>query len=837
MKLPLRLALALALTALMVPPALAQGPPGDGYVLPPASVQELFDRDKNIATLDRLSPDGDHFLIPLTQELSNLETMSERTLRLAMLEFTPRSNREWNLSTNGDYGLSIYSLKSRRSWRVELPDGIFVSDYVWSPDGSRLAFLAHFRDRTEVWTAEVATGRSARLSDRPVMATLGGARRGGGGAGSRMVQWTPDGAVLSLLVPADRGPEPSASPVPSGPTVYRTRDKATPTSTLPFLLRTPHDEALFKYYTTAQLARLEAGKAPVPIGEPAMYLEFSVSPDGRHILRERLVEPFSRIVGYTSFGRELEVMDATGRVLASVRRTPLQEAQRRGGAGGGGDDARDVAWRPDGKGLSFLMREPRPRGGNEAEADAMPRKDRIMLLAPPFDMAQARPIVVTEHGLSDVSYPPDGRYAFATETRTGPGPRRQDIVAFDLSVPPPSLSRRILAGDIDPEDVVALPGRIMTRSTANGVVSAIVSPDGNAAYLAGDGFKADFRPRPFVDRVGVTMESAGRKSRVFEGAADAFERPLVPLDDDMAGLVIAREGKSTVPDSHLWTGGGQAENLTANRDPYPEITAARRVDFEFTRRDGLKIQGRISLPLGYQTGTRVPAIFWTYPREYADAEEYERAAIRSRNHHAFTPLSFLRWSDIWLTQGYAIVYPDIPILGEDGLYNDHFVSDMTDSMYAAIRKVDELGFVDIDRIGHGGHSYGAFTTANALAHTPFFKAGIAGDGAYNRTLTPMTFQGERRDIWDAPETYLELSPFFYADQINTPLLMYHGAQDNNSGTFLIQSERMIQALTGLGKTAALYVYPFESHGPRAKENYLDLWARWLGWFDRYVKGK
>ncbi len=152
-----------------------------------------------------------------------------------------------------------------------------------------------------------------------------------------------------------------------------------------------------------------------------------------------------------------------------------------------------------------------------------------------------------------------------------------------------------------------------------------------------------------------------------------------------------------------------------------------------------------------------------------------------------------------------------------------------------MRKVDEMGYVDIDRIGHGGHSYGAFTTANLLAHTPFFKAGIAGDGAYNRTLTPMSFQGERRNIWEAPTTYLELSPFFYADRINTPLLMYHGAQDNNSGTFLIQSERMIQALTGLGKDAVLYIYPFESHAPRAKENLLDLWARWLGWFDHYVK--
>ena len=184
-----------------------------------------------------------------------------------------------------------------------------------------------------------------------------------------------------------------------------------------------------------------------------------------------------------------------------------------------------------------------------------------------------------------------------------------------------------------------------------------------------------------------------------------------------------------------------------------------------------------------------------------------------------------------------MVYPDVPILGQAGRFNDHFVADMTETMYAAIRKVDEMGYVDVDRIGHGGHSYGAFATANLLAHTPFFKAGIAGDGAYNRTLTPMTFQGEQRSIWDAPTTYLEISPFFYADQIHSPLLMYHGEQDNNSGTFLIQSERMMQALTGLGKKAALYVYPFESHGPRAKENYLDLWTRWLEWFDLYVKGQ
>jgi len=281
------------------------------------------------------------------------------------------------------------------------------------------------------------------------------------------------------------------------------------------------------------------------------------------------------------------------------------------------------------------------------------------------------------------------------------------------------------------------------------------------------------------------------------------------------------------------TTGGTLENLTRNVDPFRQLTSARRIDFEFTRRDGLEIQGRVSLPVDYVEGTQVPAIFWTYPREYRSEDDFNNATIRARNHNAHTRLTWLRWSDIWLTQGYALVYPDIPIVGEN--YNDYYISNMVDGMYAAIRAVDGMGVIDMDRIGHGGHSYGAFATANFLAHTPFFKAGIAGDGAYNRSLTPMGFQAEPRDIWEAPHVYMETSPFFKADQINTPLLLYHGADDNNSGTYPIQSQRMIQALTGLGKTAVLYEYPFESHTPRAIENNLDMWARWIGWFDRFVK--
>lgn len=824
-----------ALWVAMPAGARAQSMERDGYVLPPDSVQELFKRDKNIATLDRLSPDGDHFLLPKFQELTDLKLMSVRTLRLAMLELVPAVNREWRLATYGNEGLSLYSLKERRTYPIALPAGTFVSDMRWSPDGTQLAFIAHLPTASQVWVADVATGQARAVSDAPVMATLV-ARPGGGGeapetAGGRLLQWLPDGSLLTVLVPSDRGPEPQEPAVPTAPIIRRSRDRETPTTTQPFLLRTAHDERLFKYYTTAQLAIVAPGRAPRPIGRPMMYLDYWLSPDGRYILRESLDDPLSYLVAFSSFGRRLEVIDLDGKVLAEIRRRPLQEAQSRGGDPGADNLPRDVVWRPDGKGLSLLWREPASANGADAAAA---RQDRVMLLTPPFDLARAQTVLASEHRISTVRYARDGRYAVMTLTKRGTGGTgggRDDLMAYDLTAAPPAGF--VLKANIDTADPLVLPGTVMTTATGNGIPSLIVSSDGTSVFLQGEGYKPTFAPQPFIDRVAIRT---GATTRVFEGASGTFDNPLVALDADLSRLIVSREGKSTVPDSYLWTrGGGPMENLTRNKDPYPEITGAQRVDFEFTRQDGVKVRARISLPVNYQPGTRVPAIFWDYPREFEDETAYRRGAIRARNVNAYSPLSFLRWSDIWLTQGYALVYPDIPILGRDGRFNDNFRPHLIDTIYSAIRKVDEMGYVDVNRIGHGGHSYGAFTTANLLAHTPFFKAGIAGDGAYNRTLTPLTFQGERRTFWDAPTTYMDMSSFFYADQINAPLLMYHGAQDNNSGTFLIQSERMMQALTGLGKTAVLYIYPFESHAPRARENFLDLWARWLEWFDKYVK--
>jgi dipeptidyl aminopeptidase/acylaminoacyl peptidase len=811
----------------------------DTYILPPESVQELFSRDKNYVTLDALSPDGKHFLVTRSTELSTLEKMSFETYRLAELEFRPKTNRHWYLDTFGMNGLRVYSFEQRQLKDIPIPADTIVSDMMWSPDGGKVAFLAHRPEGTRVWTADVATGKTSPLGDAFVMATLTG-RRGRGTpatSGSRMLQWTPKGTVITLLVPSDRGPEPERG-VPKSPIIRRTREKPSPTRTQPFLLKDEHDMALFRYYTTAQMAELAPGKAPRKIGEPAVYMGFSSSPDGQYILAEKLVEPFSFIVGYSSFPNRLDVMDLDGKVVSNIREIPLQENQTRRSSQVLQDFPREVVWHPSGATLGFLWKEEKKRDeeGEESEdEERTPRRDRIMSLAPPFDMSQVKLHVLNtdkDQSFNGIRYAMEGDFAFVTvrDSDNENGESTEKIVAYHLGRDDPT--EQIVVPEYDPDDIIDHPGEILTQRTQNGIVYALTSSKGGQVYLEGDGLKEDFKPQPFVDRVAI---GGGQKERVFEGGKDMYERPLVPLDPDLSQMIVARESKAEFPNSYLWSPSGSMNKLTANQDPFPEITGVKRVDFTFTRRDGLEIQGRISLPVGYQEGTRVPAMFWTYPSEYSSEKEYEEDAIRDRNHNRFTHLSYLRWSDIWLSQGYALVHPDVPIIDKGNTYNDNYVQHMVDSLYAAIRKVDQMGYIDVDRIGHGGHSYGAFATANLLAHTPFFKAGIAGNGAYNRSLTPMGFQSERRFIWDTHGLYLEMSPFFQADRIDTPILLYHGADDNNTGTFPIQSDRLIQALTGLGKTAVLYKYPYESHSPRAKATYMDIWARWLEWFDKYVK--
>jgi WD40 repeat protein/dienelactone hydrolase len=803
----------------------------ESYLEPDGFIQDVLARDRHYDTLDNLSPDGTHFLIPIDGYFSNLGLMSQKTYRLGMLELCPQVNREWNLSTHGIKGLKIYSLEKKKSWMISIPDKIFISDMTWSPDGKKIAFLAHLDDGTEVWTADVETGESRSLSRAHVMATLSGvssySRRGRNA--SNMLQWTQDGSVVTLLVPPGRGPEPVKAGIPDTPIIRHTREKASQTPTYPFLLRTPYEKDLFEYHTISQLGVLAPGREIKMIGEPAMYENISISPDGLYILAERVTRPFSYIVSYRSFPRELVVMDMDGDILSTIRKIPLQEGMSRNG-GPEQDLPRDVSWRPDGKGLYFLWREKKENKEDESEeeedGEENKRKDRLMTLTAPFDLENAEVLVESEEALSDVSFSADGHYAFAGRSKEG----KQEILAFDLSGE--KVKTHVLMKDIDPEKPLELPGDIITQYTGNGIRFTLLSSSGESIYFQGSGYNKEFKPHPFIDRMVI---ETGRKERIFESSGNLYEQPLVFLDNDLNRMVVSRESLSVFPNSFLRTSDGTFSQLTENSNPFPEFAEAERIFFEFKRRDGLTAYGRLILPAGTEPDAELPAVFWTYPREYQSFKDYEKSAWRSTNKNSFPHLNYRNASEIWLSQGYAVVEPDIPIIGKENAYNNHYIAHLVDSMYAAIRKIDKMGYIDVDRLGHGGHSYGAFATANILAHSPFFKAGIAGDGAYNRTLTPQTFQRERRLLWDAQDIYIEMSPFFEADHLETPLLMYHGAQDDNTGTFLIQSERMMHALTGLGKEAVLYIYPFESHGPRCIETYMDLWKRWTDWFAKYVK--
>jgi dipeptidyl aminopeptidase/acylaminoacyl peptidase len=326
----------------------------------------------------------------------------------------------------------------------------------------------------------------------------------------------------------------------------------------------------------------------------------------------------------------------------------------------------------------------------------------------------------------------------------------------------------------------------------------------------------------------------GRKQRLFESATDVYEQVEAPLDDDFAQAIVTRESATTVPDSYLRDmKTGRLTKLTNNRDYSPEITNAPRRMIQVTRADGYRFWVNVTLPPGYRAGTRLPAMFWFYPYEFTDQPAYDRSK-RNYNRNRFPQLG-PRSMAYLVMQGYAVIEPDAPIVGAPNRMNDNYVNDLRNNLAAVIDELDRQGIVDRQRLGLGGHSYGAFGTVNAMVHTPFFKAGIAGDGNYNRTLTPNSFQSERRDLWEARETYLAMSPILYADRLTGALLLYHGLEDQNVGTDPINSVRLFHALQGMGKTVALYNYPYEDHGPATRETLLDLWGRWTAWLDLYVK--
>jgi len=577
-------------------------------------------------------------------------------------------------------------------------------------------------------------------------------------------------------------------------------------------------------------------------------------------------KPFSYIVQYNSFGTSNQIWDTDGKTLTVVATRPLREVASPdddffGPVGAGANDSlpRNIAWMPNGQGIYFLQQDPAPPRGAGAAADttdtsAQPgqgrakRKDHLYQWTPPFDASSKKVLLESDNRIGGVLFTDDGKTVFAAENANGTGhvyavyfdePGKKYTIWRVRGLNATVTATRGFGGGRGGNGADSLtfyqnPGTIVAKRGRSGGQVAQLSADGKYAFLEGTRyFKTwqDSAPHGFVDKVEI---KTGQKSRVFEGQADMYETVTAALDDDFSKFVVSRESRTQVPDSYLRDGtSGQYTKLTSNKDYSPEFTAAVRKRIPVTRADGYHFMVNLTLPSDYRQGTRLPAMFWFYPYEFTDQGGYDRTQ-RTNNINQF-PQAGPRTIEYLVTQGYAVANFDPPIVGADGRMNDNYVNDLVANLSAVLDELDKEGYIDRSRVGIGGHSYGAFSTVNAMVNTPFFKAGIAGDGMYNRSLTPNGFQNERRDFWEGQKTYLDMSPFFKADKLSGALLMYHSLEDQNVGTDPISSIRMMHALQGLGKVASLYMYPYEDHGPATKETVLDQWARWTAWLDLYVK--
>jgi dipeptidyl aminopeptidase/acylaminoacyl peptidase len=798
------------------------------YIEPTRAIADIVTAPRHLnVNLTNLSPDRTKFLIVDSGGLPSLADYARPHYNLAGIQIDPTANRTRTMTTRGSARMTLLSWRDGSRTAIEIPSGATFSSPTWSTNGNQIAFVANFENGSYVYVADVNSGKSRRVCSTPLLATS-----------VNSVDWTADDKTLvAVLVPENRGVAPAPNVVPTEPMIRVTQPGSKTLRTYPSLLSGPRDAEILEFYLTGQLAMIDVASGRVTkVGSPSMFRSISVAPDGSVIRVTVMQKPFSYIVPASSFGSVQALWDPSGKEVHQISRTPLREGAAGGGGGGGArgggqtqdENRRSLTWRPDGEGLSYLQLEPaRERAAGSEEGQQPARKDRVMQWLPPYDDKSAHVIYESETRINSVDYSSDCRWLFITETASN----QEHVFAVNLDAPETkfTVSRRRT------EEFYENPGSLMTTRGPVGVSSVRTSSDATKVYLSGTQYSRDplnEAPRPFVDAVTIRT---GEKKRVFESSSIAFEQIASVLDDDFERIVVQRQSPYSVPNCVMReTSSGVERPLTNNTDYAPDVTAAQRSRVQVTRADGFKFWVNITLPKDWTPGDRLPAFFWFYPREFADQRAYDNT-LRTYNKNSF-PNVGTRSVSMLSMLGYAVIEPDCPIVGPAGRINDRYVPDLRSNMYAVITALDRQGMINVERLGIGGHSYGAFSTLNAMVHTPFFKAGIAGDGAYNRLLTPAGFQSESRMLWDARETYLEMSPFLYLERITGAVLLYHGMDDQNVGTFPINSERLYHALEVMGKPASLYMYPFEDHSPATKESNLDLWARWIAWLDKHLKG-
>lgn len=776
------------------------------YQVPHQNIRELVEAPTTPSVTFTRS--GDKALLLERPDYPTIVDVSQPVIGLAGLRLNPAntSSAVGSASTN----IRVKDIKSGVENQIAgLPASARISNLSFSPDEQHIAFTHSTDTGVELWVADLRTFQARRLIPDFVNDTYGST-----------LAWSPDGTwLLVKLVPQGRGNMPEADPVPTGPVVQENLGQTSPSRTYQNLLQNPYDEALFDYFLTSQLAAVTLDGSVKPLGKPGIYRSVSHAPGGEYLLVNRIERPYSYLVPINAFPYHVLVWDTDGNEVSKLYEAPLAESVPIG-FDNTVPGPRSYAWRPDMPATLYYVNA--LDGGDSRKRVAY--RDEVLQLEAPFD-GQPEQLIMTNYRYSGINWI-DAEHAVLNESWRQT--RTSKTVLFNPETGDTIRTIRVRST----EDAYTDPGRFVTTTNAYNRSVVLRDKGGSlAVFTIGSGASPE-GDRPFLMRWDLLTD---RTDTLFKSEAPYYEMPV--FFDNSGHLIISRESVEDAPNYFsVNLRNRRASQITSFPDPYPSLKGVEKRQLQYPRADGLSLSATLYLPKGYTTDDGpLPMLLWAYPREYksADAASQVRGSA-----YRFTRIS---WGSpiYWVTRGYAVLdNADMPIVGEGNQQpNDLFVSQLEANAKAAIDYVASLGIADPNRVGVGGHSYGAFMTANLLAHTDLFAAGLARSGAYNRTFTPFGFQAEERTYWEAPEVYYQMSPFSFADRIKTPILLIHGMDDENSGTFPIQSERLYNAIKGHGGTTRLVFLPKEFHGYRAKESILHTLWEMDQWLETYVKNR
>ena len=775
------------------------------YATPGADITPIIDAPPT--PISYLAPGGRFLALVHHEAHPPVALLARPYLPLAGVRLDPRlgARRRMRRLT----GLSVVLTADGTERRLALPAESQVGPPIWAPDGRRFAFCLDRADGVGVWTADAATGACAPVPGLTVRDVLGGDTSATGGT----VRWSRDGRSLLVLAAPD-GPLALPEP-PIEPQTDETSGKHSQMATYTDLLSTPADEDAFEALATTVPCRVDplTGERR-ELGPPGMYQGLNDSPDGTHLLVHRLQRPFSFRVPWMLFARRVEVWDAAGAPVTVVADLPVSDEVPRQGVPLG---PRLVSWEERAP-ASLVWAEALDGGDPVRPAE---HRDRVVRLGSPFTGEPAR-VTDTHHrclGWYDLDI--RGQLLLTEHDRD-----RRWLTTWLLDLAEPDDARVIF--DLSMDDAYSDPGAPLVTLRPDG--RRTVLGDGTAIYLHGDGATPD-GDRPFLDRFDLATRTA---TRLHESPPESVEHVLGFTDAGRSQVVLWHESPTEPPNLRAAAlDGSGARPLTAWPDPHPQLTPITRRLLTYDRGDGVTLSGLLYLPPGHDPARdgRLPLLIWAYPFDFGGADTAGQVRGSTSEFTRLTALGPVAF----VLRGYAVLADaTMPVIGDPETMNDTYLEQIAAAAAAHIRALDEAGIIDPGRVAVGGHSYGGFMTANLLAHTDLFAAGIARSGAYNRTLTPFGFQTERRSFWEAPAVYDRVSPFRYAGQISAPLLLIHGAADANSGTYPIQSQRLFDAIRGNGGTARLVVLPHESHGYLARESVLHVLAEQFTWLERWL---